>query len=57
MSNIQVFNYIEDWLEIRRIKSYFKNKENGQTKYIKMKEEDFYNLCYKLIDLAKDNIN
>lgn len=57
MTNTQVFNYIEEWLEAKIIKSYFTSKENGNTKYIKMKEQDFYNLCYKLVNLTKSNIN
>ena len=56
MSNIEVLNYIEDWLERRRLKNYFKSKEKRNTRYVKIKEEDFYEICYKLIDLAKDNI-
>ena len=56
MSNIEVVNYIEDWLEERKIKSFFRSKKNNKEKYVKIKEKDFYKLCYKLVDLIKDNI-
>ena len=56
MSNIEVVNYIEDWLEGRKIKSFFKDKKKGKEKYIRIKEKDFYEFCYKLVDLIKDNI-
>lgn len=56
MSNIEVVNYIEDWLEERKIKTFFRSKKNNKEKYVKIKEKDFYKLCYKLVDLIKDNI-
>lgn len=56
MSNRQVLNFVEDWLESRRIKSFFKSKKKGKQRYIKLKEDDFYELCYKLVDLIKDNL-
>ena len=56
MSNIEVVNYIEDWLEERKIKSFFRSKKNNKEKYVKIKEKDFYKLCYKLVDLIKENI-
>lgn len=56
MTNRQVLNYVEDWLEERRIKEYFKGRKKGKEKYIKIKEADLYELCYKLVDLIKNNL-
>lgn len=56
MSNNQVLNFVEDWLERRRIKSYFKSKKTNKQVYIKLKEDDFYELCFKLVDLIKNNL-
>ena len=56
MNNIHIFNFVEDWLERRRIKSFFESKKKGKDKYIRIKEDDLYELCYKLVDLIKDNI-
>ncbi len=56
MSNIQTLNFVKDWLEKRRIKSFFENKNRGKQRYIKIKEDDLYELCYKLVDLLEDNI-
>ena len=56
MSNEQVLVYIENWLEERRIKSFFDNKKENKKKYVKIKEEELYKLCYKLVDLIKENI-
>lgn len=56
MNNNEVFNFVEDWLERKRIKSYFSSKKKGHKKYIKMQEEDFYELCFKLVELIKYNV-
>lgn len=55
MTNRQVLNYIEDWLNKKRIKSYFKGKLRKE-RYIKMKESDFYRFCNKLVELINNNI-
>ena len=55
MSNKQVMDYIKDWLNKKRIKSYFKDKLKGE-RYIKMKESDFYIFCNKLVELIDNNI-
>lgn len=56
MTNKQVINYVENWLSKRRIKSFFKSKKRGKEKYIKIKEKDFYQFCYKLVELIEDNL-
>ena len=56
MSNKQVLNFVQDWLINRRIKTFFKNKEKGKDKYIKIKEDDLYKLCYKLVELINENV-
>ena len=56
MSNRQVLNFIEDWLEERRIKRFFQSKKKGKEKYVKISETDLYDLCYKLVDLIKNNL-
>lgn len=52
----QVMHYVQEWLEEKRIKSYFDNKKNETQRYYKIKEQDLYKLCYKLICLMEDNI-
>lgn len=56
MNNRQVLIFVEDWLERKRIKSYFKDKKNKKQTYIKIKEDDLYILCYKLVNLINNNI-
>ena len=55
MSNKQVIDYIKDWLNKKRIKSYFKGKLKKE-KYIRMKERDVYIFCNKLVELIDNNI-
>ena len=55
MNNKEVLNYVSEWLEQRRIKSYFNNKKFGKEKYIKINETDLYELCYKLVKLIDNN--
>lgn len=55
MSNKQVLNFVEDWLEKRKLKKFFENKKKQKQTYIKIKEENLYELCYKLVDLIKEN--
>lgn len=56
MSNRQTFNFVEDWLEEKRIKEYFKGRKKGKERYIRIKETDLYELCYKIVDLIKNNL-
>lgn len=56
MSNSQVMNFIEDWLEEKELKVYFDNRKNNKEKYIKIREQEFYRFCYKLVNLIKDNL-
>ncbi len=56
MSNRQILNFVEDWLETRRIKCFFKDKKKNKQTYIKIKQDDLYELCYKLVDLIKNNL-
>ena len=54
MSNIQVYDFIKNWLEEKELKIYFDNRKKEKEKYIKIKEQDFYRFCYKLISLVED---
>lgn len=48
MTNEEIIDYVEVYLTKKKIKAFTDNKDK---KYIKMKESDFYNLCYKLVNL------
>lgn len=56
MSSEEVLDYVKEWLNKRKIKVFFKSKIRRKEKYVKMKEKDLYNLCYKLVDLIQNNI-
>jgi len=55
MTNKEVLEYVEGWLTEKRIKTFFNNKKQKE-KYIKISEKDFYEFCYKLVDLIKQNM-
>ena len=56
MKKEETFNYIKKWLKQKEIKSFFNSKKKGHKKYIRIEEEELYELCYKLIKLIEDNI-
>lgn len=56
MKKEETFNYIKKWLKQKEIKSFFSSKKKGHKKYIRIEEEELYELCYKLIKLIEDNI-
>ena len=56
MNEKQAINFVEDWLINKRIKTFFNKKEKGKERYIKIKEDELYRLCYKLVDLIKNNL-
>ena len=56
MSNKEVLNYVEDWLEKKQLKVFFEDRKRNKERYAKIKEKDLYELCYKLVDLIEKNM-
>lgn len=56
MTNEEVLEFVKEWLNERKIKSFFEDKNNNKDTYVKIKKQDLYNLCYKIIALIESNI-
>jgi len=55
MKSNEVYDYVRKWLIDRKIQKYFKNKKDGKKVYIKMTEENLYELCIKLVNLMESS--
>lgn len=55
MKSNEVYDYVREWLIDKKIKKFCSRKETGKITYLKMTEEDLYQLCIKLINLMESN--
>ena len=55
MKSNEVYDYVREWLIDKRIKRFYNRKTTGKKTYLKMTEEDLYDLCIKLINLMESN--
>lgn len=55
MKSNEVYDYVREWLIDRKIKRYYNRKQQGKITYLKMTEEDLYQLCIDLINLMESN--
>ena len=55
MKSNEVYDYVRKWLIDKKIQKYFKHKKEEKKVYIKITEEELYELCIKLVNLMESS--
>lgn len=57
MTDKEIIDFIQDWLNKKRLEIYFDTKKGNGEKYYKISKDDFYKFCEKFAILIRDNLN
>lgn len=55
MKSNEVYDYVREWLINKKINTFYSSKQKGHKRYLRMTEENLYQLCIDLINLMESS--